>query len=145
MSVIALGGNFVPKSDVMTIELNRAVVYIINIICWLQSEALYFQFFIVQNIIDKFHSILFSTNWLNYMILEWNLPKKLVNGKYFEKLRLYQISVNLENLSFWDHICLKTFHGGVLRHRQPGDNFFLARKCYKMASFRWFQVDSGWF
>ena len=62
LSVIALGGNFVPKSDVMTIELNRAVVYIINIICLLQSEALYFQFFIVQNIIDKFHSILFSTN-----------------------------------------------------------------------------------
>ena len=73
LSFIALGGNFVPKSDVMTIELNRAVVYIINIICWLQSEALYFQFFIVQDIIDKFHSILFSTNWLNYMALHAEL------------------------------------------------------------------------
>ena len=97
-----------------------------------------------------------SVNLENNKFWDQIFPKKF-EWQNFEKTKvkfekkviainpLYQISVNLENLSFWDHICLKTFHGGVLRQTQPGDNFFPARKCYKMASFRWFQVDSGWF
>ena len=101
-------------------------------------------------------STTFQSTWRTISFGTKFSPKNL-NGKNFEKTKvkfekkviainpLYQISVNLENLSFWDHICLKTFHGGVLRQTQPGDNFFPARKCYKMASFRWFQVDSGWF
>ena len=92
-------------------------------------------------------SIKFQSTWRTISFGTKFSPKNL-NGKNFEKTKvkfekkviainpLYQISVNLENLSFWDHICLKTFHGGVLRQTQPGDNFFPARKCYKMARFR---------
>ena len=80
-----------------------------------------------QNIMDKFHSILYSPHWrklhrisvLNLskyreqQVLGWNFPQKFINGKFFEKLHikvvisiynsnvsLYQISVNMENSRF---------------------------------------------
>ena len=45
-------------------------------------------------------------------------PRKFMKSKYFQKLHLktvinkvplYQTSVNLENISYWNQICLKLY------------------------------------
>ena len=58
-------------SDVVPTGCYGAFAYIINIIWWLQPKALIFQNFLVQNIMAKFRSILFSPNWRNWIVIWW--------------------------------------------------------------------------
>ena len=66
-------------------------------------------------------SMLIFSNYGNQQILGQNLSKKFMNDKYFEKSThqsrnkditnksLYQISVNFENIGFWDQIWPKLY------------------------------------
>ena len=55
---------------------------------------------------------------------------------------LYQISVNLENFSFWDQIFPKKTLGWSIKINSTWEYLTLRKRYYNMAGFRWFQVVS---
>ena len=96
LSFIQFWVNLVPKS-VVPVDRNLAFVYIINIIFWLQSKAIFFCSkyygqisFLVFSILTELRriSILNFNNYGEQQILGWNFPPKIMN---VEKLTVISI------------------------------------------------------